>query len=379
MQPISADALIVGAGPAGLACGACLKQIGIEPVLLEKEQEVGPAWRQHYDRLHLHTDRAHSGLPGLPMPRAFARYPARADVIGYLESYARHFGLAPVFGTDVTRIESAGPAWSVAANGKTWRSNVVIVATGLARIPVRPAWAERGFAGTILHSGEYRNPAAFAGRKVLVVGFGNSAAEIALDLALAGVDVALSVRGPVCIVPRDLFGVPILTWSILLRRLPPRLADRIGAPLRHLALGSLRRFGLEPAPHGPLTMIRERRRIPVLDIGTLAAIRSGAIGVRGDVRALEAGEVVFADGGRETFDAIILATGYRPDLRALLSGVSGVLDSEGVPLVSGAATAQPGLYFCGLTVSPTGQLREIGRESRRIAALVGAARMRVAA
>src|SRR6185295_10762981 len=87
----SVGAVVIGAGPAGLAAAVCLKQAGIDALLLERAGSVGASWRQHYDRLHLHTDRAHSGLPGLPMPRDYPRYPARAQVVEYLEGYAEHF------------------------------------------------------------------------------------------------------------------------------------------------------------------------------------------------------------------------------------------------------------------------------------------------
>ena len=370
-----AGAIVIGAGPAGLAAAACLKQAGIEPLLLEKTGGVGAAWRQHYDRLHLHTDRGHSGLPGLAMPGTYPRYPARAQVVEYLEAYADRFGLRPRFNATATRAVRENGAWLVATAAETFRAPALVVATGFAAWPLRPAWpGEDRFGGDIRHSRDYRNPAPYAGKRVLVVGFGNSGGEIALDLADAGVAVALAVRGPVNIVPRDLFGIPILTWAILMRPLPPRLADFLNAPLVRLGVGSLKKLGLERAATGPLAGLHEKGRVPLLDIGTVAKIRDGAIAVRPGVRTLDAGTVEFADGRREPYDAIILATGFRPDLRPLLPGALGALDAAGMPRISGAPTSVPGLYFCGFYVSPTGQLREIGREARRIAAHIARAR-----
>ena len=337
-----------------------------------KAGSVGASWRQHYDRLHLHTDRGHSGLPGLAMPRAYPHYPARAHVVAYLENYADHFGLRPRFDTVVTRAVRENGAWRAdtmrAGVAETFRAPALVVATGFAAWPFRPAWpGENIFGGDIRHSRDYRNPAPYAGKRVLVVGFGNSGGEIALDLAEAGVAVTLAVRGPVNIVPRDLFGIPILTWAIVMGALPPRLADFLTAPLTRLSVGSLKRLGLVRAATGPLAGLRKTGRVPLLDIGTVAKIRAGAIGVRPGVRALAAGTVEFDDGRREPYDAIILATGFRPDLRPLLPGALDTLDDAGMPKISGGATAVAGLYFCGFYISPTGQLREIGLEARRIA------------
>ena len=364
----SVGAVVIGAGPAGLATAVCLKQAGIEALLLERAGSVGASWRQHYDRLHLHTDRAHSGLPGLPMPRSYPRYPSRAQVVEYLEEYARHFGLAPRVDTDVTRAVRAGGHWKIDTNAGTYRAPVLVVATGTAGSPFLPDWpGAAGFGGEIRHSAEYRDPARYAGKRVLVVGFGNSGGEIALDLAEAGTGVALAVRGPVNIVPRELLGIPILNWAIVLHRLPPRLADLIAFPLIRLSIGSLARLGLGRAERGPIADLGERKRVPLIDIGSVAAIRRGAIAIRPDIRRLHPGAVEFVDGRREPYDAIIAATGFCPDLRALLPEATDALDARGVPTISGAPTTVPGLYFCGFRVAPTGQLREVGIEARRIA------------
>ena len=245
---------------------------------------------------------------------------------------------------------------------------VMVVATGIADAPYRPSWpGSESLSRPVIHSSEYRNPAPFAGKRVLVVGFGNSGGEIALDLANAGVDVALAVRGPVQILPRDLLGFPILAWAILYRPLPARLVDFINAPILRLAVGSIDKLGLRRAAKGPRQMVDEDGRVPLIDIGTLDKIRDGSIEVRGGIDRLTPDGVVFADATSEEFGAIILATGFRPDLRQLVPDVDGVFDKQGMPLVTGQATSAPGLYFCGQITSPTGQLREIGLEARRIA------------
>jgi cation diffusion facilitator CzcD-associated flavoprotein CzcO len=345
-----------------------MRAAGLDVMVLERAGQVGAVWRRHYDRLHLHTDRNHSGLPGMPMPSDYPAYPSRAQMVSYLENYAARFQIKPVFGTKVARLRRDGVRWLVDTPLDAISAPVVVVATGIAGAPYRPSWPGMDiYSGAVVHSSNYRNPEAFSSQRVLVIGFGNSGGEIALDLANGGVDVALAVRSPVQIIPRDLLGFPILSWAILYRRLPARLVDFINAPVLRLVVGDFEKLGLRRAAKGPRQMIEEDGRVPLIDIGTLAKIRDGSIKVRGGVDRFTAEGVVFSDASTEKFDAVILATGFRPDLRRLVPGVEGVFDSHGMPLVTGAATNVPGLYFCGQITVPTGQLREIGIEAQRIA------------
>jgi cation diffusion facilitator CzcD-associated flavoprotein CzcO len=362
------DAVVIGAGPAGLATAASLQMQGLKAVILDKADNVGSVWRRHYDRLHLHTDRGHSGLPGLAMSTSYGRYPSRSQFVQYLELYTAHFELKPVFNATVKAVRREGAHWRVDVGADSYVAPVAIVATGWADFPYSPTWpGMESFGGEVLHSSAYRNPKRYAGKRVLVVGFGNSGGEIALDLAESKVDVTLAVRGPVRILPRDLLGVPILTWAIAQSHLPARVADFINAPAIRLAIGSIESLGLKRAAKGPRQMVEEDGRVPLLDVGTVAKIRSGVIKVRGNIDLLTSDGVVFKDAGQENFDVIVLATGFRPNLRGLLPDAKGVLDPQGKPLASGKPTAEPGLFFCGAIASPTGQLREIGIEAQQIA------------
>jgi cation diffusion facilitator CzcD-associated flavoprotein CzcO len=247
---------------------------------------------------------------------------------------------------------------------------VVVIATGWADFPFRPSWpGSDTFAGSCIHSSQYRNASSYIGKRVLVVGFGNSGAEIALDLAEAHIDTTMAVRGPVQVLPRDLLGIPILTWAIAQHSLPARLVDFINAPILRLAVGPIERLGLRRTAKGPRRMIEKDGRVPLLDIGTLARIRDGSIKLRGGIDRFTPDGVIFSDQHAEAFDAVILATGFRPDLRPLLPDQKDLLNGQGGPLVTGRATSAPGLYFCGLVASATGQLREIGLEARRIGKL----------
>jgi cation diffusion facilitator CzcD-associated flavoprotein CzcO len=365
---LTPDAIIIGAGPAGLACAVTMRAAGLKIAVLEKADSVGAVWRRHYDRLHLHTDRYQSALPDMAMPPDYPTYPSRGQMVAYLESYAERFDIRPTFNTEVARVRRDGALWRAETIRDALTAPIVVVASGIAYSPYRPSWpGEERYRGAIIHSSDYRNPAPYAGKRVLVVGFGNSGGEIALDLAEAGIDVALAVRGPVQILPRDLLGFPIVSWAILYRRLPARLVDIINAPILRLALGNIESLGLRRAAKGPRQMVEEDGRVPLIDVGTLAKIRDGSIKIRGGIDRFAADGVVFVGGIREEFDAVILATGFRPDLRKLLPDVGNVFDRRGLPRVTGRPTEAPGLYFCGQTISPTGQFREIGIEALGIA------------
>lgn len=359
-------AVIVGAGPAGLAAAACLKAEGVEPLILDRADRVASSWRRHYDCLHLHTARGRSTLPGLSYPKGVAKYPSREDVIAYLEAYATHHGLSPRLGCAVERVEKTETGWRVTHAGGTDTADVVVMATSVNGTPRQPDWPGP-FDGPILHSSAYRNPAPFLGQRVLVVGFGNSGGDIALDLARAGVDVALSVRGPVNILPKQLFGIPITSFGLMTRALGYRVADALTAPVLRLVIGRPEDYGLRSMSKGPAALVHEDGRIPLIDVGTLGAIKAGRIAVRPGIERLEGPEVRFADGSAAPFDAIVAAIGYRVDLRPLLGPDCTALDGTGRPLASGAPTPEPGLYFCSYRVSPDGQLHATAREAKAIA------------
>jgi indole-3-pyruvate monooxygenase len=368
------DALIIGASAAGLATAAGLRQLGQRFEILESGDVVGRSWRGQYDRLHLHTPKSASALPGLDMPAEWPRYPAARQVIDYLEQYQANHQLTPHFGQQVTRLERQDGEWLATTPSGEWRARTVVVATGANRVPVRPQWpGMESFAGQVLHSSEYRNGDPWRGRPVLVVGFGNSACEQALDLLERGSQPHLAVRSPVNVIPRDVFGlVPILQLGIVMRHLPAGVADVLAGPMIRVTVGDLSTAGLRKLPYGPNTQIARYRQIPMLDIGTMKQLRAGRIGVHTGIERFTADGVLFTDGSSLQVDAVVLATGYRPGLEEFLPDWQQVCDPQGIPRESGRPTALPGLFFCGQFLSPAGMLREIGIESRRIAALIAA-------
>ncbi|HUO86815.1 MAG TPA: NAD(P)/FAD-dependent oxidoreductase [Thermoanaerobaculia bacterium] len=372
----TADTIVVGAGPAGLATAACLRREGVATTILEAGPAVGTSWRNHYRRLHLHTARVHSGLPHLPLPRGAGRYPGRQRVVEYLDAYARRFALEPLFGTAVERIAPRGDGWRVATSRGPFDAPHVVVATGLNRRPVRPSWPGMAdFAGQLLHSADYRDGEPFRDRRVLVVGMGNTGAEIALDLVEHGAAaVAISVRDGVNVIPRDILGLPVQSLGLATRFLPLAMRDKTMRRLSRLRFGDLGRLGLGAPSLGPLSQIALAGRIPVIDVGTVRRIAAGDIAVRPGIERFEADSLVFVDGRREPFDAVLLATGYHPALDELVDGVERVTDGRGLPTACGTESALPGLWFVGFASPSTGALRTASIEARRTAAEIAGKR-----
>jgi len=362
------DTVVVGASAAGLAVAASLRRAGVPFVLLEESAAVGAAWRGHYDRLHLHTSKGLSALPYRRWPRAVPRYPSRAQMVSYLEDYASHFRLEPRFGQRVTRLRRDADAW-VTETDRIYRSTRVVLATGNAHTPHVPAWPGlESFGGPVLHSSQYRNGQAWKGKRVLVVGIGNSGGEIALDLCGHGVHPSIAVRSAVNLIPRDFLGLPILAWAIVLGLLPTVVADAIAGVVARLTVGRVDRLGMRKLPYGPMTQIRRYARVPLLDIGTVARIRRGEIEILPEPTAFSPGHARFSDGSEHAFDAVVLATGYLPAVASLLEpeAAEAVASPDRLARGSGGELL-PGLFLCGYYVAPTGMLREIAREARRIA------------
>jgi indole-3-pyruvate monooxygenase len=257
--------------------------------------------------------------------------------------------------------------WELKTQGSRYRARGLVVATGYNALPVRPQWPGlASYQGELLHSSEYQSGERFRGQDVLVVGFGNSGGEIAIDLFEHGARPSIVVRGAVNLLPRELLGLPILTWAVALSKLPPRIADALSAPLLRMTFGDLSRLGLRKSSSGPLTEVDTRRRVPLIDVGTVDLIRRGLIKVRPALQSFTEGGVHFIDGTAASYQATILATGYRYDLAQVLGNVEGVVDASGQAIASGRETALPQLYLCGFHVAPTGMLREAGIEARRI-------------
>ena len=372
--------LVVGAGPAGLGAAAELQRRGIPVTVLERADALAAPWRSSYDRLRLNTSRPFSQLPGLRFPRSAGMFPTRDDMVRYLEAYAAHHGLDVRLGTPVLRIDPVGPEddgcqphhrWTVRTPHGDLVASDVVLATGLLQVPFIPDWPGRSnFLGDLIHAADYRNPAGFQGRDVLVAGAGCSGMEIAAELADGGARrVRLAVRTPPNVLLRSIGGLPGDPAAMLLLRVPPRVADAQMALLRRLVLGDLTRHGLPAPPEGPFQRLARTGEAPaVVDREVLTAVRAGRLEVVAGVIALDQRGARLAHGSRADVDTVIAATGYRTGLAPLV-GHLGVLDDRGRPLGTIAGQTPAGLWFIGFRAAP-GQIGAVGGQARRIATAI---------
>ncbi|MCW5933812.1 MAG: NAD(P)/FAD-dependent oxidoreductase [Fimbriimonadia bacterium] len=360
-----APVMIVGGGAAGLTTAAALKMEGIPSVILDKDSQVGGVWTRRYDRLHLHSVRKYSGLAYKEMPSDWPKYVPKDQFVEYLQDYARWFQLELVHDCEVQKVRQEGGNWLLTTSQGEVRAPVVVVATGHYGSAWMPDWEGKDqFSGKLMHSVDYRNPSGFAGKRVLVVGAGNSGAEIAADCAESGAaSVALSVRTAPPVAPRDWLGTPVQVFGIALTPLPPGIADTIGKTLARLAIGDLTRYGMPPAAWQPFTA----HRIPIIDVGLVKALKQGKVTIKPAVQRLLETEVEFVNGHREPFDVVIAATGFKTRLQELIEP-TGLVNERGYPTYpSGEPTRYPGFYFMGYTESVRGHLYEANRDSKRLA------------
>ena len=370
MSPVE-RVVIVGAGAAGLSTAAALTQRAVDALVLDRSDRIGGSWASRYERLHLHTIRRFSGLAHHGIPPRYPRYLSKDEYAAYLGEYAQRFGLRIALGEEVSAIrpvpEESHP-WEIETTERTVATQVVIVATGHYAEPQIPAWEGiHEYEGRLIHSAAYRSGREFAGSRALVVGLGNSGAEIATDLVEQGAtSVSVAVRTPPPIVTREMFGVvPVQLFGIALMPLGiPRAVDRIGAALQKRTVGDLRPYGIGDAAWGPFTA----RRPAVIDVGFLEVLKAGRVTVHPALTRLHERGVEFADGSSGEFDVVVVATGFGSGLRTMLRGVPDVVSEDGQPLArSGQPTAASGLYFIGFDETIRGHLFEARRESKRLA------------
>lgn len=364
------DVLVVGAGAAGLAVAGCLRRRGIPPFIVDAGEALGETWQRRYERLHLHTPRVQSALPGLRMPRQFGRWIGKDDMAYYLRVYARHHRLQPRFGTEVRRIERDSGVWHALSDDGVFVARQVVLATGHSNRPVEPRWpGQDSFTGDVLHASRYRDPAPYIGRKVLVVGAGNSGAEIAADLAEHGAaDVRLAVRTPPNIIPRQLGPIPTTLVAVPMDYLPAWSTDPVNGLLQRVLVGDLTRYGMPAARAGVVAQARATAVTPTIDVGLVAALRAGTVTPVAALDRFEGRYAVLADGTRLTPDAVVAATGYSTGLEPIV-GHLGVLDARGAPAYTGGRSAAraPGLRFVGMTSPLKGLLLQINLDARSAA------------
>lgn len=371
----NADVLVVGAGPAGLAVGACLARRGLRPLLLEKGDSPGWSWACHYESLRLHTPRRSSSLPFLPLPPG-ATFPSRSEVADYLLAYSRQFGLDVRTGVDVRRVEpGVAGGWIAESPAGTFAGRACVVATGanrLARIPLLPG--RELFRGRILHSSSLRSGRELAGSRVLVAGLGNSGGDLAADLAAHGARVSIAVgrMGPA--LPLRVAGMTWRTATLLVPGALCAVARRVGAEaaarrasaslwaaVQERHAGDLRRHGLPLPSRDDMRDPALWGRPPFTSEAVLSAVRRREIDLVPRLVALGRREAVLEGGRVLEIDTLLLATGYRHGLDEILPG----LVTPGSAPVDGALGGA-GLFLCGFAP----ELRLIARAARATATAV---------
>ena len=314
--------LIIGAGPAGLAAAAVLTKCQKDFVLLEKESEIASSWKNHYDRVHLHTPKSSSHLPYSKFPRSYPRYPSKNQFIEYLEGYAKKFDIIPNLEQTVQNIHEQNGKWIVETDKQKFLSSNLIVAAGMNHIPYLPEPSIfENFSRKKIHSRDYKSPNEFFEQKVLVVGMGNSGSEIALDLAENGIDVAISTNKPINIFPRDTMGISSVTLSIWMKHLPAKWVDASSKLLHRSKFKKLADKGLNFRDEGPRTQVENTGKTPVIDIGTAQLIIDDIIKVYPKISNTIGSLVKFESNEEQLFDAIIFATGYKPALEFLPANI----------------------------------------------------------
>jgi cation diffusion facilitator CzcD-associated flavoprotein CzcO len=373
-----AEAIVIGAGAAGLAAAATLRGAGIEVIVLEQTDKVAAAWRTRYDALRLNTTGWMSTQPGYRVSRRrYGEFPSRDLWVQYLEDYTEHHHIDVRFGTQVRRLESANGVWQVQADRGSLQARLVVVATGFDRDPNLPGWPGReGFTGELIHSSAYRNPEPYRDRDVLVVGPGTTGSEIAAYLAKGGAGrVRVACRTPPNLTARKILGASINISGIVLNHLPVRVGDQLAWLSQRIIYGNLDQYGLPRSSRGLATTMRYGQQAPAYAEAFVPLLKAGQIEIVAAVEGFDGPGVLLADGTRIEPEAVIAATGYRRGLEPLV-GHLGVLGEDGIPLVSGGNQhpSAPGLYFTGYRPDLSGHLRPMRHEARAIAK---AARKRV--
>jgi len=355
---------IVGAGAAGLAVAHELQLHGVGSTLLEGDT-VGHVWGRHYDRLHLHTLKQVSGLPGMEMPDHYPAFPSGEQVTDYLRAYGRRFQLDVRSGVSVHGAQWNGSSWRLDTTDGPISADVVVAATGIWSTPWQPEIDGLGsFEGQVIHSSEYQNRTTIDGDNVLVIGVGNSGSEIAVELADAGLDVAVSVRSGALFVPRPTSVAISRASAYLLRTLP-----------HHLANAALRAVRRDHADIGlPLPTTCPIDTYPVVGFDLPDAVRAGRVIAVPEVTSVRTDRVIFADRNERVIDSILLATGFRPTLAWLPADVLD-LRADGTPVLdaSNRSLRHPCLYCVGFDYPDTeGWLQSIGRVAGATAAAIAA-------
>lgn len=352
--------VIVGAGPSGLAVGAGLKQQGVPFVILERANCIASLWQNRtYDRLNLHLPKQFCELPYVPFPEEFPEYPSKHQFIDYLKSYAKHFEIESTFNESVqsAKYDETYGLWRVKAiSGNNSATEYIcrrlVVASGENAEKVVPEFEGlHEFNGNVMHACDYRSGEDFRGKRVLVVGCGNSGMEISFDLCHHHAIPLMVVRSSVHVLPREILGKSTFELAVSMTKwLPVWVVDKLLVGTARLILGNIEKYGLKRPSTGPLQLKNTEGKTPVLDIGTLSRIRSGDIRIVPGIKRFSEGEVELVNGETLEVDSVILATGYCSNVPSWLKE-SEFFTRDGFPKSQfpNGWKGKAGLYAVGFT------------------------------
>ncbi|XP_050887847.1 probable indole-3-pyruvate monooxygenase YUCCA3 isoform X1 [Lathyrus oleraceus] len=357
--------VIVGAGPSGLAVAACLKDQNVPFVIVERANCIASLWQNRtYDRLKLHLPKQLCQLPNFPFPDDFPEYPSKFQFINYLDSYAKHFNITPNFNETVqsAKYDETFGLWRIKTIRKKsdefefveveYICKWLVVATGENAEKVVPEFEGlNDFGGHVMHACDYKSGESYSGKKVLVVGCGNSGMEVSLDLCNHNANPSMVIRSSVHVLPREVFGKSTYELAaMLMKKLPIWMVDKILLVLTRLILGNVEKYGVKRPCVGPLELKNISGRTPVLDIGALEKIRSGKINVVPGIKRFSQGKVELVDGSFLDIDSVVLATGYRSNVPSWLKE-NEFFSEDGIPKdpFPNGWKGKAGLYAVGFT------------------------------
>lgn len=373
----SAEVVVIGAGPSGLAVARELQhRHRVSALVVDKAAAPAVSWRNRYDNFRLNTNGFLSHLPGQRIPFTAGRWPTKEDMVCYFDRYVRCQNIRLALGCEVNRLDRTPGGWLVETSSGHLRTPAVVLATGKYHTPVVPPWSGLSqFTGEIVHSGDFRNAWPLRGRDVLVVGAGNSAADIAVQLAAndpgGARKIWLAVRTPPHLVRRAIGPIPSDVFLELFARVPARVVDPLIAQLNRALFGDLSVYGFRRPPLGLKATVEQTGRIPTLADELVGAVRAGRVEVVAAVVGVESGRVILDDGTTVTPEVIVAATGFSTDLDPLV-GHLGVLDEHGDPHGGFASHLGDGMFAIGYGIPPNGPLRAIRLAATPLAGQIAA-------
>lgn len=306
--------LVIGAGPAGLAAIRSFKNAGLPVEAAERNADVGGQWLYGaqssavYASTHLISSKATTAFADFPMPEEWPAYPSRIQIEQYFKDFARHFDLYPSirFNDGIAKLERTASGWRATFDkGETRDYEGVVIANGHLSDPLMPR-VSGSFSGTVIHAKEYKSPEMFEGKRVLIVGMGNTGCDIVVDAIHRAKSVLWSVRGGNHFVPKFVAGKPAdLRNHSAKIVLPKWLRSRLHEPAARLLAGPPERFGLPKPTH------RLYDRTPIVNSLVLLHLGQGDVVIRKPVKSFDGNEVIFEDGKRDDVDIVVFATGYR--------------------------------------------------------------------